>query len=89
MAPCLAPWEPARYAAHAMHHEFTALIERDGDWYVAYCPEVPEANGQGKTPEEAKRDLASSIAFVLEDRREEALRSAPADALREVVTVAA
>ncbi len=50
-----------------MHNEFTALIERDGDWYVAYCPEVPEANGQGKTPAEAKRDLADAIALVLED----------------------
>lgn len=31
-----------------MHNEFTALIERDGDWYVAYCPEIPGANGQGR-----------------------------------------
>jgi hypothetical protein len=29
-----------------MHNEFTAIIERDGDWYVAYCPEIPGANGQ-------------------------------------------
>lgn len=24
-----------------MHNEFTAILERDGDWYVAYCPEIP------------------------------------------------
>ncbi len=29
-----------------MRNEFTAIIERDGDWFVAQYPEVPEANGQ-------------------------------------------
>ena len=31
-----------------MHNEFTAIIEKDGDWYIAYCPGIPGANGQGK-----------------------------------------
>lgn len=70
-----------------MHNEFTALIEADGEWFAAYCPEVPEANGQGRTAEEAKQDLAAAIALVLEDRREDAFRQAPAGSLREVVTV--
>ncbi len=57
-----------------MHNEFTALIEPDGEWFAAYCLEVPEANGQGRTVEEAKQDLAAAIALVLEDRRADALR---------------
>jgi hypothetical protein len=36
---------------------------------------------------EAKSDLAAAIQLVLEDRREDALRAASADALRDVVTV--
>ena len=72
-----------------MHNEFTAIIERDGEWFSAQCPEVPEANGQGRTPEEGKRDLAAAIELVLRDRREDALRAAPADAVREVVTIGA
>ena len=32
-----------------MTNEFTAVIERDGEWFIAFCPEVPGANGQGKT----------------------------------------
>ena len=44
-----------------MHNEFTAVIERDGDWYIAYCPEVPGANGQGRTKEEAKQSLTEAI----------------------------
>ena len=25
----------------SMNNTFTAILERDDDWYVAYCPEVP------------------------------------------------
>lgn len=70
-----------------MHNEFTAIIERDGDWYVAYCAEIPGANGQGRTKDEARASLADAIALILEDRREDALRGVPADATRETVVV--
>ena len=30
-----------------MHNELTAIIEQDGEWFIAYCPEIPGANGQG------------------------------------------
>ena len=70
-----------------MHNEFTAVFERDGDWCVAYCPEIPGANGQGVTKEEARASLAAAIALILEDRREDGLRGVPPDAERETVTV--
>jgi predicted RNase H-like HicB family nuclease len=70
-----------------MHNEFTAIIERDGEWYIAYCPEVPGANGQGRTKEEARASLAAAIALILEDRREDALRGVPPDAEYETVVV--
>ena len=70
-----------------MHNEFTAVFERDDDWYVAYSLEIPGANGQGATKEEARQSLRDAIALILEDRREAALRNVPADAERETVTV--
>ncbi len=70
-----------------MHNEFTAVFERDGEWHIAYCPEIPGANGQGRTKEEARRSLAEAIALILEDRREEGLRGVPPDAERETVIV--
>ncbi len=70
-----------------MKHEFTAIFERDGDWHIAYCPEIPGANGQGQTKEQARQDLADAIALILEDRREDALRGVPDDAERETVTL--
>jgi len=70
-----------------MRHEFTAIFESDGEWYIGYCPEVPGANGQGRTKEEARRSLAEAIELILEDRREDALRGLPAEAERETVTI--
>jgi len=70
-----------------MCNEFTAIIERDGEWYIGYCPEIPGANGQGKTKDECRQSLADAIALILEDRREDGLRGVPTDAIRETVTV--
>lgn len=70
-----------------MHNEFTAIIERNGEWLIAYCPEVPGANGQGKTKKECLTSLRGAIQLILQDRREDALRGLPASAKREVVTV--
>jgi predicted RNase H-like HicB family nuclease len=70
-----------------MPNEFTAVIEQDGEWYIAFCPEIPGANGQGRTKEEAKESLAKAIALILEDRRTDGLRGVPADAVQETVAV--
>lgn len=70
-----------------MRHEFTAIYEQDGEWVVAFCPEVPGANGQGRTKDEARHSLAEAITLVLEDRREDGLRGVPPDAERETITV--
>jgi len=70
-----------------MHNEFTAIVERDGDWFIAYCPEIPGANGQGHTKEECLKSLSDAINLILEDRREDALRGVPSDAVREIVTI--
>lgn len=51
-----------------MHNEFTAIIEKDDDWYIAYSPEIPGANGQGRTIDEVKQSLADAIALILDDR---------------------
>jgi predicted RNase H-like HicB family nuclease len=68
-------------------HEFKAVIEKDGDWYIAYCPEIPGANGQGLTRDEARSDLAEAISLILEDRRDDGLSGIPDDAVQDTVTV--
>jgi predicted RNase H-like HicB family nuclease len=45
--------------------EFTALVEREGNGYVALCPEFDVAS-QGDTVEEARHNLAEAVALFLE-----------------------
>lgn len=69
-------------------NEFTAIIEQGDDgWWVASCPEVPSAIGQGRSPDAARKDLAAAIPLVLEYLRDEALKELPASALKQTVTL--
>ena len=70
-----------------MQNEFSAIYERDGDWYIGYCPEIPGANGQGKTLDQCRDSLREAIRLILEDRRIDALRGVPDDAIRENIEV--
>lgn len=45
--------------------QFTAIIEREGDGYVALCPELDIAS-QGDTVEEARRNLGEAVELFLE-----------------------
>ena len=72
-----------------MKAEFTAIIEKAPEGgYWAICPEIPGANGQGETIEEAKESLKEAIELILQDRREDILRGLPGDAIRDKVQVA-
>jgi predicted RNase H-like HicB family nuclease len=62
-------------------------LERDGEWFIAYSPEIPGANGQGKSKQEVLDNLSAAISLILADRREDGLRGLPPEAIRETVTV--
>ena len=70
-----------------MANTFTAVYERDGDWYIGYCLEVAGANGQGRTLDECRESLREAVQLILEDRREDGLRGLPKDAIRESLEV--
>jgi predicted RNase H-like HicB family nuclease len=53
--------------------KLTAKIHFDGKWYVAFCPEMPGANGQGRTTEECVQSLKEAVLLLMEDQREDAL----------------
>jgi predicted RNase H-like HicB family nuclease len=44
---------------------FTAIIEREDDWYVALCPELDIAS-QGTTIEEARHNLIEALELFFE-----------------------
>jgi predicted RNase H-like HicB family nuclease len=73
-----------------MRNEFTYVVEPPTDedrWFIAYCPELPEANGQGETEDEAIASLRGAIELILDYRREQGLRGVPTTAHRGTVTI--
>ena len=62
-----------------MDLKLTAEIHRDGEWFVGFSPEVPEANGQGRTSEECVESLKEAVLLLMEDRREDARRKLAGD----------
>jgi predicted RNase H-like HicB family nuclease len=70
-----------------MRNEFTAIVERDCPWYIAYCAEVPGANGPRRTREDCLQNVRESIGFILDHRRKDSSRALPPDAERELVVV--
>ena len=46
-------------------NKFTAVFERDGDWWIGYVEELPGANTQGRTLEEARENLKEAVALVI------------------------
>ncbi len=72
-----------------MRNEFTAIVEQDGPWFVAYCVlKFRVRMDKGRTHEECiAKDLREAIALILEHRREESLRALPPDARQEPVIV--
>ncbi len=70
-----------------MHNEFTAIIEKDGDWFISYRPEIPGANGQGRTKDECLKSLKEAITLILKDRRDDTESGIADDAIRDMVIV--
>jgi predicted RNase H-like HicB family nuclease len=52
---------------------FTALIQRDGEWWIGWIEEIPGVNSQGRTRQEMLDNLRSALEEALEMNRAEAL----------------
>jgi predicted RNase H-like HicB family nuclease len=52
-----------------MENHFTAVFEQDGSWWIGYVEELPGANTQGATLEEARENLKDAVILILESNR--------------------
>ena len=68
-----------------MLHSFHIVLERDEDWFIGYCPEVPGANGQGKSEEECRQNVLDAVELILQHRLEETLKGIPDNAKVELL----
>ncbi|HWE97868.1 MAG TPA: type II toxin-antitoxin system HicB family antitoxin [Tepidisphaeraceae bacterium] len=51
----------------------TAIIQRDGDWWIGWIGEIPGVNSQGHTREELLENLRSALEEAIEMNRADAL----------------
>lgn len=56
-----------------MQKQFTAIIEREGDGYISFCPEFDIAS-QGDTIEEARENLREALELFFEDASPEEIK---------------
>ena len=72
-----------------MEATFTAVFHKEGKWWIGWVDELPGANTQGRTIEEARENLKEAVVLVLEANREIARRDMDvSDVLRETLSVA-
>jgi predicted RNase H-like HicB family nuclease len=50
--------------------KFTAVFQRHPEGYAAFVEELPGANTQGKTLEEARRNLVEAVNLILRANRQ-------------------
>ena len=72
-----------------MESTFTAIFEKEDDWYIGYVEELPGANTQGRTLEETRENLHEAIELIILSNRELAEKGlAGKKYIRENLTVA-
>jgi predicted RNase H-like HicB family nuclease len=49
---------------------FTAVFEQDGAWWIGYVEELPGANAQGATLDEARDNLREAVELIVAANRD-------------------
>jgi len=67
---------------------FTAVFEKVDDWYIGYVEELPGANTQGRTLDDARENLREAVELILKANRELAEKEfSGKDVIREEIRV--
>lgn len=64
---------------------FTAVYQRDGEWWLGYVEELTGANAQERSLEECRESLREAIDLVLDANRELTKREFGGDVVREPI----
>jgi predicted RNase H-like HicB family nuclease len=69
--------------------EFTAVVRKVREGYIGFVEELPGANTQGSTLEEARSNLREAVTLVLEANRTLAQELGGPDVIREPLQITA
>ena len=70
-----------------MHNSYTAILKKDGDFWIGWVEEVPGVNAQEKTKEALLASLKEILREALEFNREEAREAAEPGYIEEPIMV--
>jgi len=80
--------DPGNWPEEKKVEKFTAVFEQHGEWWIAYVEELPGANTQGRTLEEARENLKEAVRLIIEANRELARQAAEGkQVIREQIVV--
>ena len=68
-----------RFEDRKMSAQYTAVVQRDGTWWIGWVQEIPGVNSQGATREELLENLQSALEEAIQMNRQESLAAASAD----------
>jgi predicted RNase H-like HicB family nuclease len=70
-----------------MNNEYTAVIKRDGEWWLGWVEEVPGVNCQESSYDELVESLRITLREALEFNKQDALTSAGSDYHEEKIAI--
>jgi predicted RNase H-like HicB family nuclease len=66
----------SKVTKYPMSNQYTAVIKKDGDWWIGWIEEVPGVNCQEKSKKELLASLKSALREALAFNREDAISAA-------------
>lgn len=76
---------PPAHKDRGTYEPFTAVYQRDGEWWLGYVEELAGANAQERSLEECRESLREAVDLVLEANRELTKREFEGDVVREPI----
>jgi predicted RNase H-like HicB family nuclease len=70
-----------------MNSQYTAVIKKDGNWWIGWIEEIPGVNCQEKTKSELLKSLRITLKEALEFNKKEALSAAGKGFQEETIAV--
>jgi len=70
-----------------MNSQYTAVIKKDGDWWIGWIEEIPGVNCQEKTKVELLKSLKITLKEALKFNKKEAISAAGEGFQEETIAV--
>jgi predicted RNase H-like HicB family nuclease len=68
-------------------NNYTAVIQKNDQWWVGWVEEIPGVNSQGESREELLENLRSAVQEALELNRKDAVAAATGEYTEETIAV--